>query len=103
MLQETRDKLDFLPAQIPLPSDSQLSEMSDGKALTIPLLCSALTGLTAITSVLDTMSLQLATVHAAVATLPTFPALENALTPRQASIRDLSHRVTPYTAARPAA
>ena len=90
----TRQRLNFTSAQLLFLDDEQLSELSDGETILVPLSCSALNGLASMTHQLDTITTQLGNIQAVVATLPTFPALETVLAPINASIRDLSQRVS---------
>jgi len=93
-VRETRQCLHFTSTQLPILDDRQLSELSDGETLLLPLCCSALNALASMTRQLDTITTQLGNIQSVVATLPTFPALEGALTPINASLRDLSQRVS---------
>jgi len=78
----------------PIPEDGQLNDLFDGEAILIPFLCSSLNALASITKQLDTITTQLATIQSIVATLPITPALDAKLSPINASIYDLSHRVS---------
>jgi len=60
----------------------------------VPLSCSALNVLASMTGQLDTITTQLGNIQQAVHTMATWPALQGALDPINAAIRDLSHRVT---------
>ena len=93
-VRETRQRLHFTPAQLPILDDNQLTDLSDGETLLLPLCCSALNALASMTRQLDTITTQLGNIQSAVATLPTFPALEATLAPINASLRDLSQRVS---------
>ena len=97
-VRETRQRLHFSSTQLPILGDNQLFELSDGETILLPLCCSALNALASMTRQLDTITNQLGNIQAVVATLPTFPALEGALAPINASLRDLSQRVSaaPY-------
>ena len=101
-LQEMCDRHYFSLLHFPIPHDSQLCHLSDGETILIPFLCSALNVLKAITCQLDTLTTQMGNILSMVSTLPTFPAMESALSPINASIRDLSHRMTLATAPAPA-
>ena len=95
-VRETRQRLHFTATQLPILNDSQLSELSDGETILLPLCCSALNALASMTRQLDTTGIttQLGNIQSVVATLPTFPALEAAHTPINASLRELSQRVS---------
>ena len=93
-IRETRQRLHFTSTQLPILGDNQLSDLSDGETILLPLCCSALNTLASMTRQLDTITTQLGNIQSGVATLPTFPALEAALTPINASLRDLSQRVS---------
>jgi len=93
-VRETRQRLHFTSTQLPILDDNQLSGLSDGETILLPLCCSALNALASMTRQLDTVTTQLGNILAVVATLPTFPALEGALAPINASLRDLSQRVS---------
>jgi len=93
-VRETRQRLNFTSAQLPILNDHQLSELSDGETILVPFSCSALNPLASLTRQLDTITTQLGNIQAVVATLPTFPVLETVLAPINASIRDLSPRVS---------
>jgi len=101
-VRETRQGLHFTSVQLPVLDDSQLSELSDGETILLPLCCSALNALASMTRQLDTITTQLGNIQSMVATLPTYPAVEKvfetALAPINASLRDLSQRVSaaPY-------
>lgn len=64
----------------------------------VPLPCSALNALASMTRQLDTLTTQLGNIQSMVATIPTYPAvekvIETSLAPINASIRDLSQRVS---------
>jgi len=91
---ETRQRLNFTPVQLPILDDHQLSGLSDGETILVPLSCSTLNALASMTRQLDTITTQLGSIQQAVHTMPTWTALEGVLTPINAAIRDLSHRVT---------
>jgi len=93
-VRETRQRLNFTSVQLPLLGDSQLSELSDGEMILVPLSCSALNALASMTRQLDTITTQLGNIQQAVHTMLTWPALQGALDAINAAIRDLSHRVT---------
>jgi len=93
-VRETRQRLHFTAAQLPILDDAQLADLSDGEILLLPLCCSALNALASMTHQMDTITTQLGNIQAVVATLPTFPALESAIAPINASLRDLSQRVS---------
>jgi len=93
-VRETRQRLNFTSTQLPILDDSQLSELSDGETILLPLCCSALNALASMTRQLDTITTQLGTVPGIVATLPTTTALDCKLSPIIASLRDLSQRVS---------
>jgi len=76
---ETRQRLNFTLAQLPILDDGQLSELSDGETILVPLSCSALNVLVSMMLQLDTITTQLGNIQAVVATLPIYPALEAAL------------------------
>lgn len=93
-LQEPRDRLHFSPAQIPIPTDRQLCDLSNSETILIPFLCSGLNVLKSMTHQLDVLTTQMGNIQSMVAILPTFPVMESALAPINASIRDLSHSTT---------
>jgi len=93
-VRETRQRLNFTSTQLPILDDTQLSELSDGETILLPLCCSALNALASMTSQLDTITTQLGTIQGIVSTLPTTAALDCKLSPLQASLRDLSQRVS---------
>jgi len=93
-VRETRQRLNFTSTQLPILDDTQLSELSDGETILLPLCCSALNALASMTRQLDTITTQLGTVQGIVATLPTTAALDSKLSPIHASLRDLSQRVS---------
>jgi len=93
-VRETRQRLNFTSIQLPILDDTQLSELSDGETILLPLCCSALNALASMTRQLDTVTTQLGTLQGIVATLPTTAALDCKLSPIQASLRDLSQRVS---------
>ena len=93
-VRETRQPLNFTSIQLPILDDTQLSELSDGETILLPLCCSALNALASMTRQLDTITTQLGTVQGIVATLPTTAALDCKLSPINASLRDLSQRVS---------
>jgi len=94
LVRETRQRLNFTSVQLPILDDHQLSGLSDGETILIPLSCSALNALASMTRQLDTITTQLCSIQQAVHTMPTWTVLEGVLTPINAAIRDLSHRVT---------
>jgi len=91
---ETRQRLNFTSVELPILDIAQLSELSDGEMILVPLSCSALNALASMTRQLDTITTQLGNIQQAVHTMPTWPALQSTLEPINAAIRDLSHRVT---------
>jgi len=93
-VRETRRCLNFTSVKLPILDDHQLSELSDGETILVPLSCSALNALLSMTRQLDTITTQLGNIQAVVATLPTFLALEGALGPINASLRDLLQRMS---------
>jgi len=93
-VRETRQRLNFPSIQLPILDDHQLAELSDGETILVPLSCSALNALASMTRQLDTITTQLGTIQSIVATLPTFMALDSRLAPINASLSDLSHRVS---------
>jgi len=100
-VRETRQTLNFTPVQLPILDDHQLSGLSDGETILVPLSCSTLNALASMTRQLDSITTQignitaqLGTIQAATHTMPTWTALEGVLTPINAAIRDLSHRVS---------
>jgi len=93
-VRETRQRLHFTSTQLPILDDTQLSELSDGETILLPLCCSALNALASMTRQLDTITTQLGNIQSMVAILPTFPALDGALAPINASLCDLSQRVS---------
>ena len=92
-VRETRQKLNFTSVQLPILDDHQLSGLSDGETILVPLSCSALNALASMARQLDTITTQLGNIQQAVHTMPTWTALEGTLTPINAAIRDQSHRV----------
>jgi len=100
-VRETRQRLNFTPTQLPILDDPQLSELSDGETILVPLSCSTLNGLASMTRQLDTITTQLGNIQAVVATLPTFPALETVLGPINVSLHDLSQRVSAAPSPKP--
>ena len=92
-VRETRQRLNFSSVQLPILDDHQLSGLSDGETILVPLSCSALNALVSMTRQLDTITTQLGTIQAAVHSMPTWTALLGTLEPINAPIRDLSHRV----------
>jgi len=90
---ETRQRLNFSSTQVPILDDRQLAELSDGETILVPLSCSTLNALSSMSSELDTITTQLGTIQAIVATLPTTAVLDCKLSPINASLRDLSQRV----------
>ena len=93
-VRETRQRLNFTSVQLPILDDRQLSELTDGETILVPLSCSALNALASMTRQLDTITTQLGTIQSIVATLPTNSALDSKLAPISASLRDLSQRVS---------
>jgi len=93
-VRETPQRLHFTSAQLPILNDNQLTDLSDGETVLLPLCCSALNALVSMTCQLDTITTQLGNIQSVVATLATFPALEGALAPVNPSLRDLSQRVS---------
>jgi len=93
-VRETRQRLNFSATQLPILDDPQISGLSDGERILVPLSYSALNVLASMTRQLDTITTQLGTIHQAVHTMPTWTALEGVLTPINAAICDLSQRVT---------
>ena len=93
-VRETRQRLNFTSTQLPILDDTQLSELSDGETILLPLCCSALNALASMTCQLDTITTQLGTVQGMVATLTTTAALDSKVSPIHASLRDLSQRVS---------
>ena len=93
-VRETRQRLNFTSVQLPILDDSQLSGLSDGETILVPLSCSALNALASMTRQLDTITTQLGTIQSIVATLPTTSALDSKLAPIIGSLRDLSQRVS---------
>jgi len=93
-VRETRQRLNFTSVQLPILDDSQLSGLSDGETILVPLACSALNALASMTRQLDTITTHLGTIQSIVATLPTNSALDSKLSPIIGSLRDLSQRVS---------
>jgi len=93
-VRETRHRLNFTSIQLLILDDHQLSGLSDGETILVPLSCSTLNVLASMTRQLDTITTQLGNIQQAVHTMPTLPALQGVLDPINAAIRDLSHRVT---------
>jgi len=93
-VRETRQRLNFTSVQLPILDDHQLSGLSDGETILVPLSCSTLNALASMTRQLDTITTQLGTIQTALHTMPTWPALQGVIEPINAAIRDLSHRVT---------
>jgi len=103
-VRETRQRLNFSSIQLTIHDDRQVSELSDGVTILVPLSCSALTALASMTRQLDTITTQTGTIQSIVATLPTSSALDSRLSPIHAALRDLSQRVSaapPTTAPAP--
>jgi len=98
ILREIRQRLNFTSIELPILDDHQLSGLSDGETLLVPLSCPALNALASMTHQLDTITPQLGNIQCMVATLPTFRAVEKvfetALVPINASLHDLSQRVS---------
>jgi len=90
---ETRQRLNFTSLSLRILDDHQLTGLSDGETILLPLSCSALNALTSMTRQLDTITTQLGNIESRIATLPTFPAVEKvfktALAPINTSLRDL--------------
>jgi len=61
-VRETRQRLNFTSVQLPILDDHQLSELSDGERILVPLSCSALNALASMTRQLDTITTQLGTI-----------------------------------------
>jgi len=95
-VRETRPRLNFTSMQLPILDDHQLSGLSDGETILVPLSCYSLNALASMTRQLDTITIQLANIQAAVHTMPTWQSLQGVLDPINAAIRDLSHRVTAH-------
>jgi len=93
-VRETRQRLNFWSTQLPILDDNQLSGLSDGETILVPLSCSALNTLASMTRQLDTTTTQLGTIQSIVATLPISSAMDARLEPINASLHDLSHRVS---------
>ena len=93
-LHQMSDRVSFSPDQISIPDNSELNDLSDGKSILIPVLCPLLNALTSMTKQVDTITTQLATVQSKVATFPTYLAMESALSWINATLHDLSHRVS---------
>jgi len=93
-VRETRHNLNFTATQLPILDDRQLSELSDGETILVPLSCSALNALASMARQLDTITTQLGTIQAAVHRAPTWEGLQGVLEPINTALRDLSHRVT---------
>jgi len=93
-VRETRQRLNLSSVQLPILDDSELSGLSDGEMILLPLSCSALNALASMTRHLDTITTQLGTIKSIVATLLTTAALDCKLAPINASLLDLSHRVS---------
>ena len=92
-VRETGQSLNFSSVQLPILDDNQLSGLSDGETILVPLSCSALNAFASMTRQLDTIITQLGTMQCIVATLPTSSALDTRLAPINASLHDLSQRV----------
>ena len=92
-VRETRQRLNFTSTQLPILDDHQLSGLSDGETILVPLSCSSLNALASMTRQLDTIKTQLGNIQTALHTMPTWTALQGTLEPINAAIRDLSHRV----------
>jgi len=93
-VRETRQRLNFTSVQLPILDDHELSGLSDGETILVPLSCSALNALASMMRQLDTITTQLGTIQSIVATLTTNTALDCKLAPISASLRDLSQRVS---------
>jgi len=74
-VRETRQRLNFTCVQLPILDDHQLSGLSDGETILVPLSCSSLNVLASMTCQLDTITTQLGTIQAAIHTMPTWTAL----------------------------
>jgi len=94
VVRDTRQRLNIMVAQLPILDDHQLSELSDSETILVPLCCSALNALASMTRQLDTITTQLGTIQSIVATLPTSSALNSRLSPINATLRDLSQRMS---------
>jgi len=93
-VRETRQRLNFSSILLLILNDHQLTELWDGETILVPVSCSALNALASMTCQLDTVTTQLGTIQAIVATLPTFTALGSRHAPINASLSDLSHRIS---------
>ena len=93
-VRETRQRLNFTSTQLPILDDHQLSGLSDGETILVPLSCPSLNALASMTRQLDTITTQLGNIQTALHNMPTWTALQGTLEPINAAIRDLSHRVT---------
>jgi len=93
-VRDTRQRLNFTSTHLPILDDTQLSELSDGETILLPLCCSALNALASMTRQLDTITTELGTVQGIIATLPTTAPLDSKLSPIHACLRDLSQRVS---------
>jgi len=99
-VRDTRQRLNFTVAQLPILDDRQLSdlsELSDGETILIPLCCSALNALASMTRQLDTITTQLGTIQSIVATLPTSSVLNSRLSHINGTLRDRSQRMSAAT------
>lgn len=94
LVRETSQWLNFTSIQLPILHDHQLSGLSEGERILVPLCCSTLNGLASMTCQHHTTTTQLGNIPASVATMPTWPALKGTLAPINAAIPDLSHRVS---------
>jgi len=88
------DRLRFPADQIPIPDDRQLDDLSACESILILFMWSSPNALASIIKQLDTVTTQLAAVQFIVATLPTSTALDSRLSPINASLCDLSQRVS---------
>ena len=93
-VRKTRQRLNFTAVQLPILDDQQLSELSEGERVLIPLSCSALNALASMTHQLGTLTTQIGNIQGVIATVPTFPTLESGLSPINASFRDLSQSMS---------
>ena len=102
-VRETRQRLHFTSTQLSILDDNQLSKLSDGETILLPLCCFALNALVSMTCQLDTITTQLGNIPSVVATLHTFPAREGALSQINTCLRDLSQRVSAVPPTQPPA
>ena len=92
-VRESRQTLNFTPVQLPILDDHQLSGLADGETILVPLSCSSLNALASMTHQRDTITTQGGNIQQAIHTMPTWTAHEGVLTPINAAIGDLSHRM----------